>query len=235
MQHLLLLHGALGASEQFQNIVTALKDEFQVHTLNFSGHGGRPIPDEKLSIALFAAEVVNYLDNHNIEKVSLFGYSMGGYVALHVAKNHPDRISSVITLAAKFYWDKTIAEKEIKMMDAETIVSKVPKFAKLLEARHAPADWKMLLKKCAEMLHDLGEENTLILEDYATVNTRALILIGDRDKMVTVEETIAVYKQLANAAMGILPSTSHPVEQANEPVLIFMIKQFLKSSHEKRS
>lgn len=228
MQHLLLLHGALGDGEQFKSIASALKDEFQVHTLNFSGHGGGPIPAERLSIPLFAAEVINYLDNHKIEKVALLGYSMGGYVALYVSKNYPDRIWSVITLAAKFYWDKTIAEKEIKMMDAETIASKVPKFAKQLEARHAPTDWKILLKKCAEMLHDLGEENTLMLEDYSTVKTRALILIGDRDKMVTVEETVAVYKQLPNAAMGILPFTPHPIEQANEPVLLFMLIQFLQ-------
>ena len=41
---------------------------------------------------------------------------------MYVALNYQERISSVITLAAKFHWDKSTAEKEIKMMDAETIV-----------------------------------------------------------------------------------------------------------------
>ena len=80
------------------------------------------------------------------------------------------------------------------------------------------------------MLHDLGEENTLKLEDYANVKTKSLLLIGDRDKMVTIDETIAVYKQLPDAAMGLLPSTPHPVEQVNEQVLLVMMKQFLRRS-----
>ncbi|HNP21017.1 MAG TPA: alpha/beta fold hydrolase [Panacibacter sp.] len=230
MQHLLLLHGAMGAKEQFKNIAAALKNEFIVHTLNFSGHGGIPIAYENFSIPFFAAEVMNYLDNNNLDKVSLFGYSMGGYVAMYVALNYQERISSVITLAAKFHWDKSTAEKEIKMMDAETIASKLPNFATQLQARHAPLDWKLLLRKCADMLHDLGEENTLKLEDYANVKTKSLLLIGDRDKMVTIDETIAVYKQLPDAAMGLLPSTPHPVEQVNEQVLLVMMKQFLRRS-----
>lgn len=149
---------------------------------------------------------------------------------MYVALNYQERISSVITLAAKFHWDKSTAEKEIKMMDAETIASKLPNFATQLQARHAPLDWKLLLRKCADMLHDLGEENTLKLEDYANVKTKSLLLIGDRDKMVTIDETIAVYKQLPDAAMGLLPSTPHPVEQVNEQVLLVMMKQFLRRS-----
>ena len=34
---------------------------------------------------------MNYLDNNNLDKVSLFGYSMGGYVAMYVALNYQER------------------------------------------------------------------------------------------------------------------------------------------------
>ena len=67
MQHLLLLHGAMGAKEQFKILVAALKNEFIVHTLNFSGHGGIPIAYENFSIP-FLAEVMNYLDNNNLTR-----------------------------------------------------------------------------------------------------------------------------------------------------------------------
>jgi len=44
MEHLLLLHGALGSKEQLAALALKLKDKYVVHTLNFNGHGGRPFP-----------------------------------------------------------------------------------------------------------------------------------------------------------------------------------------------
>ena len=36
---LLLLHGALGSASQFTGLTEKLKDNFDVHTFDFSGHG----------------------------------------------------------------------------------------------------------------------------------------------------------------------------------------------------
>lgn len=227
MQDLLLLHGALGASSQFKNIASVLSNSYRVHLLDFAGHGGKAFPSEKFSIPFYAEEVLCYLDGHEIQNAAIFGYSMGGYVAMYLAKHHPQKVSAVITLASKFHWDEAVAAQEIKMMDAATIELKVPKFAKQLQERHAPADWKLLLQKTTEMLADIGADNTLKPPDYAAITTRSLIMLGDRDKMVTMDETVAVYRQLPNAFLAILPGTPHPFEMVNEPVLLALIRQFL--------
>jgi hypothetical protein len=54
-----------------------------------------------------------------------------------------------------------------------------------------------------------------------------MILLGDRDKMVTLEETASVYKALPSAQMCILPATQHPIEQVNNDLLTFILKAFL--------
>ena len=91
MQHLLLLHGAIGSKEQLFPLAKVLREKYTVHTLNFTGHGGENIPEEPFSIELFAKDVLRYMDQHNIEHTSLFGYSMGGYVAMYLQKNIPKR------------------------------------------------------------------------------------------------------------------------------------------------
>jgi pimeloyl-ACP methyl ester carboxylesterase len=63
------------------------------------------------------------------------------------------------------------------------------------------------------MMRNLGVNNTLEINDYTSIDVPSLIMLGDRDKMVTLEETIAVYKNIPNAQMCVLPNTSHPVEQ----------------------
>ena len=226
MQPLLLLHGAIGASDQLQPLASELK-RFDTITHDFSGHGGKAYSDKPFSIAAFAEEIVAFLDERKIEAVDIFGYSMGGYVGMYLAKYHPLRVTKVITLATKFHWDKATADKECQMLDAAKIEAKVPGFAKALADRHAPNDWKDVLAKTADMLRDMGISNALKAEDYSSIDTPSMVLLGDRDRMVTLEETVAVYKALPNAQMGILPNTHHPIEQINIGALSYLIQQFL--------
>jgi esterase/lipase len=228
MQHLLLLHGAIGSGEQLIPLKEKLESNFIVHTLNFSGHGGIQMPETAFSIETFANDVLEYLHSNNIESINIFGYSMGGYVAMWLAKHHPEKINRIITLATKFYWDKEVAAKETKMLVAETIETKIPAFATVLKQRHQPNDWKEVLNKTSSMLVNMGENNPLKLEDYASIYQPCLLMLGDKDKMVTLTETVDVFKQLPNAQLCVLPSTSHPIEQVDIEMLAFHVHKFFK-------
>lgn len=228
MKNILLLHGALGAKDQLAPLASALSDSYSVHTLSFSGHGGEPFNSESFTIPGFADDVLRWMDENKMDAIDIFGYSMGGYVALYIAKNHPARIGKIFTLATKFHWDEATAQKEIKMLDASKIEEKVPAFADMLRSRHQPDRWKKVLAMTAEMMIGLGKENVLQPDDYAAIESEVTISIGDRDKMVTLEETIDVYRKLQKARLLVIPSTPHPLEQVSIPRLAFEIKQFFK-------
>jgi pimeloyl-ACP methyl ester carboxylesterase len=225
MKKILLLHGAIGAAPQFDTLKQELGKNYEVHTLNFSGHGGEPFNANGFGIAAFANEVLGYLDELGINSISIFGYSMGGYVGMYIAKHYPQRIEKLITLATKFHWDEPTAAKEGAMLDSDKLQQKVPAFAQALDERHQPNDWVEVLSKTKTMLQEMGADNPLKIEDYATINTAVTVLLGDRDKMVTLDETVAVYKALPNAQMGMLTNCHHPIEQANIQQLSFVINQ----------
>lgn len=227
MQQILLLHGAIGATDQLSPLPRELAGSFSVHTLNFSGHGGFPFAAEPFSIQLFATEVLAFLDKEDIPNISIFGYSMGGYVAMYLAKYHPERVNKIITLATKYNWDETIAANEIKMLNAAKIEEKLPEFAATLQKRHAPNDWKNVLEKTAAMLTELGKLNPLKIDDYPAIQNPVLLLLGDRDKMVTLDETVEVYKNLPKAQLAILPNTAHPIEMVDQARLAYEIRSFL--------
>lgn len=226
-QPLLILHGAIGAADQFIGIAEQLSEKYEVHTLDFAGHGGKPINEQPFSISLFANNVLDYLKEENLSQVAIFGYSMGGYVAMYLAKHHPDKVCKIVTLATKFHWDEATAAKEVKMLNPEKIQEKLPAFAAILQKRHAPNDWQQVLKQTQSMLIAMGKDNPLKIDDYSNLEHPSLILIGDRDKMITLDETLAVYKTLPNAQMGMLPNTHHPIEQANVDYLLYHIQQFI--------
>lgn len=226
MKHLLLLHGAIGAKDQLQQLADLLKTDFIVHVFNFNGHGGKPFAEEPFSIEAFANELVEYLSTQQITQASVFGYSMGGYIALYLAKKRPELFSEIITLATKFQWNEAVAAKEAAMLNADIILEKVPVFAEQLKQRHHPNDWKLVLNKTKEMLLQMGKENPLQLSDYATINQPVLLLLGDNDKMVTSEESEYVKKALPNSSFQLLEQTAHPVEKANSNVLADIIREF---------
>ncbi len=229
MQHLLLLHGAIGAKDQLEALGKTLQENFIVHRINFNGHGGESFADAPFSIAVFATDVLNYLSAQNIDQVNIFGYSMGGYVAMYLAAHHPEKINKVVTLATKFHWDEATAAKECAMLDAAKIEAKIPAFAKALAERHAPNNWKIVLQKTKAMLVAMGNENPLLLEDYGRAQQPVLVMLGDRDKMVSLEETVAVYKQLPNGELMVLPGTEHPIEKVDVGKLKGLLVDWFKS------
>jgi pimeloyl-ACP methyl ester carboxylesterase len=227
MKNILLLHGAIGAKQQLEPMKKSLDSAFTTYSLNFGGHGGEPM-QKKFSIAAFAEEVRYWMKENKLEKISIFGYSMRGYVGLYHARFYPELIDSIITLGTKLHWDESIAAKEAGVLNPDVIEQKVPKFASQLTALHRPLDWKEILHQTAAMLKAMGTHNPLKEEDFEQIQPPVLLLLGDRDKMVTLDETVAVYKQLASAQLGVLPNTIHPIDAVDVGLLSSLIKKFLQ-------
>ena len=76
------------------------------------------------------------MNENYIQTIDIFGYSMGGYVALWLARFYPDRVGKIFTLGTKLKWNDEEAEKEIKMLNPEKVELKVPAFAQQLAERH---------------------------------------------------------------------------------------------------
>jgi pimeloyl-ACP methyl ester carboxylesterase len=226
--HLLLLHGALGVGSQFDPVKKALADSFEVHTLDFEGHGASPLRDRPLRMAHYAENAMEYLNKWSIPATGIFGHSLGGHVGLFLARFHSDRINGVFTLGTKFNWTPEIAEKENRLLIPDKIMEKVPRFGRLLRERHVAAGWEALLERQREMQLHVARENPLPDDDIRSISQRVRISIGDRDKMVSLEESIRVYRLLENAEFQVFPGTPHPLEKAPVDKLAEAIIDFFR-------
>jgi pimeloyl-ACP methyl ester carboxylesterase len=225
-QDLLLLHGALGSKNQFDPLVALLENDFEIYTMDFSGHG-EAHPAHEFGIITFANEVLDELAKWDIDKINIFGYSMGGYVAAYLGL-FTNRINKAYTLGTKFLWTSAYAEKEVQKLIPEKIIAKVPAFAEELQTRHKANDWKELLNKTRQMMLDLGMFNLMTLDMIRGIKSDLCIGLGDMDNTVTVEETISVYNALPKGSLSFFPKTKHPIEQVNTFLLAESIKEFFK-------
>lgn len=215
---LLLLHGALGSNRYFEDLKGRLEPDFDVYDLNFEGHGGETTENE-FSIDLFATNLIDFLDQNKLTNVLVFGYSMGGYVALTVANKRPELVEKIVTLGTKFNWSPELAAKEIRMLNPEIVEEKIPKFAENLKLLHQPSDWKIVMQKTAHLMQLLGDGKGLREEDFKNIQHKVTIGIGSLDKMVSLEESESVTKLLPNGRVTVLENTPHPIEMIQQDVL----------------
>lgn len=223
---LLLLHGAVGAGSQFDFLLPLLGERYDVHRLDFEGHGASPLRERSFRTEHFAENVVEYLDQHSLERPDIFGYSMGGYVALYLAHARPQRVRRIATLGTKFDWNPEVAAREVRQLDPEKIRGKVPQFARTLEARHAAAGWENVLSRTCEMMTALGERRAVTPERLSGIPHRVRIGVGDRDSLVTLEESQAAYRSLAQGELEVLPGTPHPLEKIPPARLARYVTEF---------
>lgn len=224
MPNLILLHGALGHSDIFKPYLETLSQYFTIHTPLFSGHGDTELPAKGINTEKYTKELTLYCKENNLTDVALFGHSMGGYVALCYAMQSPENINSIITLGTKFDWTEEQALKESKMLNPDVILEKVPKYAQLLESQHGKK-WKELLPAIASLMVDLGK-NPPLKNNLADINIPVQIMVGDQDNMVTIEESIGVYRSLPNAKLAVLPDTKHPMDKVRPSLLLDVMKDF---------
>ena len=215
---LLLLHGALGTKNQLKAIKELLLEQFDVYDFNFSGHGGDD-SDEAFSIDLFTQNVIDFLSANNIKYTSIFGYSMGGYVALNLALKRPELVNKIVTYGTKFDWTEASAKKEVKMLNPDVIEEKVPRFAEKLKNDHFPSDWKTLMKKTADMMLNLGGGEKISDAAFSTIQHNVTIAIGLEDMMVTVEESVHIASLIPSAQMQVLAGQPHPFEQVDSEII----------------
>ena len=94
-QVVILLHGLLGQSDNLALLAKALAENFRVIIPDLINHGDSPHRSD-MSYASMAGDVMTVLRHLQLDRVKLFGHSMGGKVAMQMALDYPDSVASVI-------------------------------------------------------------------------------------------------------------------------------------------
>lgn len=92
--------GLTGHAEGFsRNLLPLAARGLRVHAIDCLGHGltDRPL-DVTYHAPVFTQHLLHFLDAIGAEKASLVGQSLGGWIALHTALHHPDRVDRIVSV-----------------------------------------------------------------------------------------------------------------------------------------
>jgi 2-hydroxy-6-oxonona-2,4-dienedioate hydrolase len=93
---LVFLHGTGGHAEAYSRNLAAHAEHFNTFAIDMLGHGYTDKPDYDYAIPRYVEHVTGFLDAAGIERASLSGESLGGWVASHVAVHHPERVRKLV-------------------------------------------------------------------------------------------------------------------------------------------
>lgn len=228
MNSIVLLHGALGCAADLLPLSHELqKLGFITHSLEFTGHGNRPF-GEPFGIEAFCSQLEDFADLIGSEPLHVFGYSMGGYVALTSAARNPHLFGKLITLGTKFRWTEETLRQETALLDAGRMQQKVPAFAEALRKKHGEK-WIRLLDCTRDLMAEITATQFLNARVLAGIHNNTLLGLGESDTMVSLSETMEVREAISGSQLYILPGAKHPIESVNHALLAEVIATYVQT------
>jgi pimeloyl-ACP methyl ester carboxylesterase len=100
---LIILHGLLGSLDNWQTIAKKLADPavvsqpatLAVYIVDQRNHGKSPHTSE-FNYDILSADLLEFMQQHSIEKAHLLGHSMGGKTVMKFALQYPEKVAKLI-------------------------------------------------------------------------------------------------------------------------------------------
>lgn len=92
---IIFLPGFTSPGSVWNETIKQLHESFESHAISYAGFNGLQPVDTPWYDAL-KKDLTNYIRNENLTKITLIGHSMGGYLAIDLAAEFPDRVTGLI-------------------------------------------------------------------------------------------------------------------------------------------
>ncbi len=209
---LILLHGNGEDCSYFQRQIDEFSKLFHVYAVDTRGHGRTPRGERPFTIRQFAEDLLGFMDEHQIERAHLLGFSDGGNIAMIFAMTHPDRVNRLILNGANLDTGGVSPFTQIPIEIGYRI-------AKIFAGKSETARLK------AEMLGLMVNDPDVKAEELSGIKAKTLVIAGTKD-MIREEHTRKIAEGIQDSRLVFIPgdhfiANKNP-EEFNRAVLDFL-------------
>ena len=208
---LILLHGNNENSSYFRYQIEEFSKDYQVYAIDTRGHGNSPRGDKPFTLNQFAQDLSDFMDNHNLERAHLLGFSDGGNIAVIFSILHQNRVEKLILNGANLF------PKGIKPL--------------IRLADRINYDFTRFFTKNTkklEMLDLMVNQPYINPEGLSKIKSKTLVIAGTKD-MIKKEHTELIARNIPNSKIVFL-NGNHFVVYNNSYEYNKIILNFLKEN-----
>lgn len=219
---LLLVHGLGSRGEDWANLIPQLiAGGNRVYALDLLGYGDSAQPrDAPYSIPQQAAIVEGFLDSQHLRQVDVAGWSMGGWIALQVALQQPQRVRRLVLL------DSAGLRFQLSFDPALFQPASPQDLAKLEELlfphpRPLPGFLAMAMLRRGDhvgwvvrrSVQSMMTGQDLVDGKLGALTMPVLIGWGDQDKLIPISVGYQLHKEILRSALDVYAGCGHLAPQ----------------------
>ena len=224
----ILLHGGLSTGRtSWSKHIPILSPHFRLIVPDGRGRGKTDNPLQKFSYRLFAEDTIALCKALSLKKPIICGWSDGGQTALEIGIHYPDFARAIIVggsvTAITDHYLKVIKKMGLKGagdVDIDKLKENRPEYVDRLTKLHSSVYgsdyWKTLLQQISHMWFD---QSGLPGDYVQKIAIPCLLIIGDRDAAISIEEYDKMYRIIPHAELCVLPNTTHSALHNENPEL----------------
>lgn len=209
---IILLHGNGENSEYFSSQIDVFAEKYHVYAIDTRGHGRTPRGVKPFTIRQFAEDLLGFMDEHDIQKAHILGFSDGGNIAMIFALRHPDRVDRLILNGANL--DSKGMKKTVQLP-----IEIGYRIARMLSKVSDSA------KSKAELLGLMVNDPNVKPEEIAVIQAKTLVIAGSKD-MILESHTRLIAECIPDSKLVLLKGNhfiaSQNSEEFNRRVLDFL-------------
>jgi 2-hydroxy-6-oxonona-2,4-dienedioate hydrolase len=226
---LLLLHGVGGHAEAYVRNLKSHSEHFWTWAIDMIGHGWTDKPASDREVSHYVDHVLRVLDTLKIDKASISGESLGGWVASRLAIDHPDRVDRLVLNTAGGSQADPVVMERLKSLSMRAVEEPSWEFIK------ARVEWLMADKSKAYddlvatrqaiyqqpgmveaqrhnmVLQDMEtrQRNILRAEDYGRIKAPTLVVWTSDDPTADVSEGRRIATMIPEALFTVMDGCGH--------------------------
>jgi pimeloyl-ACP methyl ester carboxylesterase len=232
---LIFLHGSMGTGKVWKPFVPILSNDLNIILPDVRGHGKTENPGGEIDLHLISDDLVGLIEVLKLEKPFLCGWSMGGDVSLDIAIRYPDWVSGLIVggvthrISETYFTSlKAFGLEGPGQINFDQAEKSIPQLINLWKTEHvqSPSHWKELLTQLS-----FGMVNPTLPadDDLKRITVPTLIIWGDRDQFLPVEDAVALYRLVPRAQLAVVPDADHFVSRTKVMLFAELVKEFVLS------
>src|SRR4051794_39497469 len=239
---LILLHGGFGSTETMAPLVEALQAGRRVIAVDLQGHGRTADVDRPLRPEDMADDIAALIEHLGLERADVMGYSLGGFVAVRTAIQHPERVRRLVAVSVAVrpdgnHPDALAAMEHVGPAIAEPL-QKSPLGQMYARIAPRPDDFATLVAKTGDLLRRDYDWTA----EVAAIAAPTLLVFADGDS-IRPAHAIEIYGLLGGglrdagvdgsqrpaSQLAILPGTTH-YDISSSPALASAVIPFLDAA-----
>ncbi|MHA2208969.1 MAG: alpha/beta fold hydrolase [Candidatus Thorarchaeota archaeon] len=230
---LILIHGGmLDANFSWKSYYPIFSQHFRVIATDSRGHGKSENPTKTFSYRLICDDIVALIKELELDRPLVIGYSDGGQAALEIGIEYPEVTRAIIAggvlaEASEYYIEcvKSWGANNPGDVDISKFEETFPEFLPILNEIHGAENWKNLFTSISNMWMD---PDGFPGERVKKISVPTLILHGDRDEVIPLDDPLRIYRLIPNAELSIIPNADHMAVLSQIDVFSKIMLDFLK-------